>query len=311
MLSSGEKEVVDILLDIFLKKESYNDSIYIIDEPELHINTGIQRKLLREIVEMIPDTCQLWIATHSIGFINSLKQDYGENSDIIWFEGKFGSEEVKLAPIKKNRENWKKIFHTALEDLIDLLATKMFIYCEGKKDADASGIEAGIDAQAYNQIFSESEPDALFISSGGQTEPDKNSAVALKILNKAFKDVELRLLKDRDINRDGTPTSQLQRDEFIAADPAINRMLERKEVENYLFDFEIISKQYPSVTQEQYNLIITDIRDGDVKRSTGAIMSLCGVNTGIDQEEFKLLLSKQIVPATNTYIAKMYFQQDD
>ena len=49
VLSSGEKEVVDILLDLYLRREYYNDTIYIIDEPELHINTSIQRKLLLEI----------------------------------------------------------------------------------------------------------------------------------------------------------------------------------------------------------------------------------------------------------------------
>lgn len=48
VLSAGEKEVVDILLDLFLRKEAYNDSIYIIDEPELHLNTSIQRQLLTE-----------------------------------------------------------------------------------------------------------------------------------------------------------------------------------------------------------------------------------------------------------------------
>lgn len=59
VLSSGEKEVVDILLDLYLRKEEYNDTIYLIDEPELHINTSIQRKLLLEINKLIPDECQI------------------------------------------------------------------------------------------------------------------------------------------------------------------------------------------------------------------------------------------------------------
>ena len=43
-LSAGEKEVVDILLDLFLRREKYKNSIFLLDEPELHINTAVQRK---------------------------------------------------------------------------------------------------------------------------------------------------------------------------------------------------------------------------------------------------------------------------
>lgn len=43
LLSAGEKEVVDILLDLYLRQDTYNDSIFLIDEPELHINTSIQK----------------------------------------------------------------------------------------------------------------------------------------------------------------------------------------------------------------------------------------------------------------------------
>ena len=49
VLSSGEKEVVDILLDLYLRKDEYNDTIFLLDEPELHINTSIQKRLLIEI----------------------------------------------------------------------------------------------------------------------------------------------------------------------------------------------------------------------------------------------------------------------
>ena len=55
VLSAGEKEVVDILLDLYIRKDSYTDSVYIFDEPELHLNTAIQRSLLNEINNMVPD----------------------------------------------------------------------------------------------------------------------------------------------------------------------------------------------------------------------------------------------------------------
>ena len=85
VLSSGEKEVLDILLDLYLRKEEYNDSIYIIDEPELHLNTAIQRQLIKEINKLIPDNCQIWIATHSIGFLRALQDELNDESQIIEF----------------------------------------------------------------------------------------------------------------------------------------------------------------------------------------------------------------------------------
>ena len=39
---SFEKEVIDIILDIYLRRDEYKNTIYIIDEPELHLNTAIQ-----------------------------------------------------------------------------------------------------------------------------------------------------------------------------------------------------------------------------------------------------------------------------
>ena len=60
LLSSGEKEVVDLLLDLYLRQDDYNDTVFLIDEPELHLNTAIQRKLIREIDSRVGKDCQIW-----------------------------------------------------------------------------------------------------------------------------------------------------------------------------------------------------------------------------------------------------------
>lgn len=145
VLSAGEKEVVDILLDLYLRKDEYNDTIYIIDEPELHINTSIQRKLLVEINNLIGDNCQLWVATHSIGFLRALQEELKDQSQIIEFkEGiPWASTEQKLYPITKNRSQWSRIFATALDDLTGLICPKRIVYCEGKDNPGKGGIEKG------------------------------------------------------------------------------------------------------------------------------------------------------------------------
>jgi len=201
VLSAGEKEVVDILLDLFLRKDFYTDSIYIIDEPELHINTAIQRKLLTEINKMIPANCQIWIATHSIGFLRALQCDFKDISQIIEFkaENKWASEAYTLTPIVPNHQVWQNLFATALDDLSTLICPKIILYCEGRAEPGRDARERGLDAQVYNTIFAAKYPDVLFVSSGGNTELEQRSSIAIAILSKVFQTLEILVLKDRDV----------------------------------------------------------------------------------------------------------------
>lgn len=57
-LSAGEKAAFDLILDLVVKRDSYNNAIYCIDEPETHMNTRLQAALLKELVELIPDNSQ-------------------------------------------------------------------------------------------------------------------------------------------------------------------------------------------------------------------------------------------------------------
>lgn len=75
VLSAGEKEVFNVLLNLLARRETYTDTIYFFDELDLHLNTAVQISFLKEITEnWIPDNCQLWTATHSLGFIEYAKQ---------------------------------------------------------------------------------------------------------------------------------------------------------------------------------------------------------------------------------------------
>lgn len=125
VLSSGEKEVVDILLDLYLRQDEYNDTVFLIDEPELHINTAIQKKLLIEINKLIGKDCQIWVATHSIGFLRALQDELKDECQIIQFPKgvNWASTPQVLTPIKKSHAKWKEIFETALDDLTGLITS--------------------------------------------------------------------------------------------------------------------------------------------------------------------------------------------
>src|SRR5436305_3201900 len=105
----------------------------------------------------------------------------------------------------------------------------------------ANGEEKGFDAKVFNNIFSEDYNDTLFISSGGNTELDQRSEIAIAILGKVFSDVEILVLKDRDFDS-GKPTDEAKRQLYLQNNPSNHRVLNRWEIENYLFDKEILKK---------------------------------------------------------------------
>lgn len=178
-LSAGEKEVIDIVLDLIVKTAQFNDTVYAIDEPELHLNTAIQRSLVVEIEKLVPENCQLWVATHSVGFLRALQVELRSKTAIIDLSGVNLDETVTLKPMPTTRKNWQRIFETALDDLTGLVAPRTIVYCEGRAEPDNVGNEQGLDADVYNAIFGPESPDVLFVSSGGSTEPQRYSAIAL------------------------------------------------------------------------------------------------------------------------------------
>ena len=299
VLSSGEKEVVDILLDLYLRQEEYNDTVFLIDEPELHINTAIQKKLLIEINKMVGTNCQIWIATHSIGFLRALQGDLKDECQIIQFKSgtAWASSSQILKPVKKSLSKWKEIFETALDDLTGLISPKKIIYCEGRGKPGKGGVERGFDAKVFNNIFSEKYHETLFISSGGNTELDQRSEIALAILTKVFSDIEIWVLKDRDISS-GKANNENDRQVYLSNNPNNHRVLKRWEIENYLFDKEVLRRYCAdrnlTFNEAEYNKFFTNLTDQHVKDEINRIKNFCGITTSINPEIFKLQLSKII-----------------
>ena len=306
VLSSGEKEVVDILLDLYLRKDKYNDTIYIIDEPELHINTTIQRKLLIEINKMIPQNCQLWLATHSIRFIRALQDELKNDSQIIKLgsNNQWASEKYVLTPMISNRNEWREVFATALDDLSELISPKTIVYCEGKAEPGQNGKEKGFDADVYNIIFNKKYPEVLFVSSGGNSELDLRSDIAISILSKVFNKLQILVLKDMDSNS-GKKVDLQYREEYLNQNPKNHRMLKRFEIENYLFDKEVLEKYCAENSKEfdlqKYDSIVKDIILDNVKDKISKIKECCGLDINEGNDKFKKALAKIVTADMNVY----------
>jgi predicted ATPase len=300
-LGSGEKEVIDMVVDLIIKKQIFNNTVFCIDEPDLHINTAIQTRLLKKLLEIIPENSQLWISTHSLGFIRETIELYrksnGKEAVILDFSDKDFDQNIEIKPLIPTPSVTRKLFKVALEDLSSMVIPSKIYFCEGKSSYDTSQQliqRTEFDAKVLDKIFY--DQDVIFFSSGGKNEVQKVNQLHLKIIKEAGGLREIYSIIDRDNISDD------ERNKKISNEPSL-KIWSRKEIENYLFDKEVIesyckqnSLEFSSITA--YNKI-QDINKDDIKPYQSSIMQQCGFSGSVD--EFKLKLCEFITPQTSVY----------
>ncbi len=133
-LSGGEKAAFDLVLDVVVARRSYDDTLFCIDEPESHMNAKLQAELLSVLYDLIPENCQLMLATHSIGVMRRARDIEAEHPGTVVFlnfeDLDFDQSQI-VEPTKPDRKFWKKAHQVALDDLAALVAPERVIICEG------------------------------------------------------------------------------------------------------------------------------------------------------------------------------------
>ena len=237
-LSGGEKAAFDLILDVVVKKVVYDDTVFVIDEPEAHMNTRVQAQLLTELVRLIPDKSQLWIATHSIGMMRRAKEMWQENPDDIIFLD-FGEKDfdqkVAITPTIPDKDFWRRTLNIALDDLSELITPKQVVLCEGNPAGPVAGKNQEHDARCYNIIFGDQYPDSLFVSAGSSKEVVGDRLRFAAFIPKLASGIDIKRLIDRD---DHAPTdiSEFNRDGI--------QVLSRRHIEAYLYDSEVLQALY-------------------------------------------------------------------
>ena len=170
-------------------------------------------------------------------------------------------------------------------------------FCEGKSRYDTSRQSIKrleFDAEVLNKVFY--DQDVIFISSGGKNGVQKAHQLLLKIIKEAGGLREIYSIIDRD------DISNEDRSRRMSDDSTL-KIWSRREIENYLFDREIIeiycrqnSLDFSGITAHNN---IHDIINDDIKQYQSSIMQQCGFNGSI--EEFKLKLAEFITPNTEIY----------
>ena len=234
-LSGGEKSAFDLLLDIFVKKVEYDDTVFCIDEPEAHMNPRLQGKLLEELFRFVNDKSQLWIATHAIGMMRTALQLYKRYKDQVVFldftDRNFDDPEV-IELAKPNRRFWEQTHAIALDDLAALVAPDQIVICEGRHG------DQGFDAECYNQIFSEEFPNTKFVSAGGKGSLQNY----IPVIGAVTRGVNVFGLRDLDDDTSPTDVARSEKqgikvlkrgkiEDYLLADGVLHALCENKKLE--------------------------------------------------------------------------------
>ncbi|QMW00129.1 AAA family ATPase [Spirosoma foliorum] len=211
-LSAGEKEVFNILFNLLVRRDQFTDTVYFFDEIDLHLNTKLQFNLLKEITEnWIPENCQLWTASHSLGFIDYARQY--EKGVIIDFDDLDFDQPQTLFPEPKERLD---VYDIAVpkEMLFEIMKDKKVVACENQN------------AEFYNLL---ALPNTIFVGM-----KDARS-VFLQVKN----DPRYHSLRDRDFISD----TEIEKIESIYPN---HHILRYYNFENYLYHPDNLTELNPT-----------------------------------------------------------------
>jgi len=257
-LSGGEKAAFDLLLDIVVNKAAFNDSLYCIDEPEVHMNTRVQRTLLEELYGLVPENSQLWVATHSIGMVRAAQEMRSKcgMGEIVFLD--FGydrsgdarnyDEPQHITPSRTDQNFWNRHYTVALDDLAELLAPSRIVLCEGSK----LGSKVALDEACYSKIFASEFPETRFISVGSKSDVETRMRELMPLLSRIINKTSVVLFRDRD---NSTPEEIEERRE---RDAPVRTMSEYRNIESLLVSDGVLERLCAKFDKpESYSEIIS------------------------------------------------------
>lgn len=230
-LSGGEKAAFDLLLDLHVKRRFFSDAIYCADELETHLHTRVQGKLLKEMVEIIPESCQLWVTTHSLGVLRAAQEMIAVDPTsvcLIDFEGVDPDAPRELVPSSLGRVTWEKLLSITLDDLSNRIAPGIVVVCEG---SSVGTRRKDFDAEIYNRILGSQYPDVLFVSGGSSSQVLATGVSVRETLARIIPTAKIVSLADRDDKSD-VEVSEIEKQGVV--------ILPLRNLESFLFGQDVI-----------------------------------------------------------------------
>jgi energy-coupling factor transporter ATP-binding protein EcfA2 len=227
-LSSGEREVVNIVFDFILRKP--NDCIIIFDEPELHLHPELSYKLLQTL-RGIGSNNQFIFCTHSPEIITA-----SLDSSVVFIAPPKSPETNQAIVVREDDQT-----HQALK----LLGQSIGIISLGKKIVLIEGSQSSLDKQAYGTILKNRFPNLVLVPGGGKGVLTSFASLHREVLERTIWGVEFFMLCDRD----AVPPSR-SGEELEQASSGRLRVLKKYHLENYFLSEEVIAKIFSGMELE-------------------------------------------------------------
>lgn len=242
-LSSGEREVVNIVFDFLLRNPS--DCIIFFDEPELHLHPELSYRLLQTL-SSIGKNNQFVFCTHSPEIITASI----ENSVVF------------VTPRKPDKSNQAVMVSRddATHHALNLLGQSIGIISLGKKLLLIEGDESSLDKQTYGAILRNEFPELVLVPVGGKSVIRSFEEVRKSILGRTIWGVDFFMLCDRDaVYEIGVKSVDARTSERL-------KVLPRYHLENYFLDENILAEVFGEMEQDPSSWLRSKDRIGDTLR---------------------------------------------
>ncbi|MEW6077476.1 MAG: AAA family ATPase [Thermodesulfobacteriota bacterium] len=227
-LSSGEREVLNIVFDFILRQPS--DCIVFFDEPELHLHPELANKLIATL-KTVGKGNQFIFCTHSAELLS------GSLDNSVIFIQPHG-DAVKNQAVAVGIEN-------DTYDALKAIGQSIGVVSLGKKIVLIEGTKASLDKKTYLQIIKGRFPNLVLVPCEGKHTIQSFGHIADSVLSRTIWGVEFFLLADRDVFPHELATK-------IDASGLHNRVrcLDRYHLENYFLDEVILSKVFEEMEDD-------------------------------------------------------------
>lgn len=223
-LSSGEREVVNIVFDFILRNPKH--CVVIFDEPELHLHPELSYKLLQAL-QTVGESNQFILSTHSPEIISASL----ENTVVF------------VTPARDAAHNQAVVVHRDDEThhALQALGQSIGVISLGKKLVLIEGEESSLDKQTYGAILQGAYPEFVLVPIGGKDSLRSFDDIRENILKKTIWGVEFHLLCDRDA------VNILGPNQMATVVQKNIKLLPRYHIENYFLDEVVLARAFSTL----------------------------------------------------------------
>jgi len=216
-MSSGEREVVNIVFDFILRAPS--DCIIFFDEPEIHLHPELSYRLLQTLKTFGANN-QFVFCTHSPDIITASL----ENTVVFIRPAQLSDDGTQANQAVVVTES------DATNNALRLLGQSIGIVSLGKKIVLIEGAVSSLDKQTYGFILKNRFPGLVLVPSGGRQVVESFQQLTDSVLSQTIWGVDFFMVCDRDV----TDSAKAAATESAAAGKL--RYLSRYHLENYFLD---------------------------------------------------------------------------